>query len=147
MKNILKKLLEDKKKIESRKICIPIFFVAGFAQLLMGLYMFIRFFHIQQRATLPFWITFQAEIIIVLGLLFILSGTFIISAKIILLRMIPLIMLIYLIIIIGNGLTMQIMFKSKATIIPIIFYILLGGALGVYLIYESKNCLKGKNHE
>jgi len=147
MKIILKKLLEDKKKVESKKICIPVFFIAGFAQLLMGLYMFVHFFHIQQRATLPFWITSQAEIIIILGLLFILSGTFAVSAKIILLRMIPLIMVIYLIIIIGNGLIMQIIFKSKATIIPIIFYILLGGALGVYLIYESKNCLKEKNHE
>jgi hypothetical protein len=147
MKNILKKLLKDKKMIESKKICTPIFFVAGFAQLSIGIYMFIHFFHIQQKATLPFWITFQAEIIIILGLLFILSGTFVVSARIILLRMIPLIMGIYLIIIIGNGLIMQILFKSKATIIPIIFYILLGGALGVYLIYESKNCLKEKNHE
>jgi hypothetical protein len=147
MKNIIRKLLEDKKKIESKKICIPIFFIAGFAQLLIGIYMLIHFSNIQQKTTLPFWITFQAEIIIILGLLFILSGIFAVSAKIILLRMIPSIMIIYLIIVIGNGLIIQIIFKSKATIFPIIFYILLGGALGVYLLYESKNCLKGNNNE
>jgi hypothetical protein len=61
--------------------------------------------------------------------------------------MIPSIMIIYLIIVIGNGLIIQIIFKSKATIFPIIFYRLLGGAVGVYLLYESKNCLKGHNNE
>jgi hypothetical protein len=147
MKNIMMKLLEDKKKVGSKKICILIYFVAGFVQLLIGIYMLIHFFNIQQKATLPFWITFQAEISISLGVLLILSGTFIVRTRIFLSRIVPVIIVIYLLIIIGNGLIIQILFKSRATIIPILFYILLGGALGCYLLFESKNCLKEKNNE
>jgi uncharacterized Tic20 family protein len=109
--------------------------------------MLIYFINIQQKTVLPFWITFQAAISILLGLLLILAGAFIASTRIILSRIVPLIMVIYLLIVIGNVLIMQIIFKTRATIIPIVFYILLGGALGVYLLYESRNCLKEKNNE